>query len=209
MKNSIMIKRMVGIASLAAVVAVLQVLSLFIKFGTFSITLALVPLVVGAILYGVSGGAILGFVMGFIVLLTNSEAFFVINPFATIVLCILKSTLAGMAAGALFKLFRKKNVYVAVILASISAPLVNTGVFALGCMAFFFPTLKEWAAGSNALGFLFLGLIGVNFIIEFVVNSVLSPVIFTIVRIASKNYNIGCTFDIDDEEVEKNNEILE
>ena len=47
MNNSKKIKRMVGIASLAAIVAVLQLLSTVIKLGPFSITLALIPLVIG------------------------------------------------------------------------------------------------------------------------------------------------------------------
>ena len=199
-KNKLQIKRLVGIASLAALVAVLQLLSLFIRFGEFSITLALIPLVVGAILYGPSGGAVLGFVMGFIVLLTNSEAFFVINPFATILLCLVKSSLAGIVSGYTYKILYKKNFILAITLASILAPLVNTGVFAVGCIIFFFPTLTEWAGGSSALSYLFIVMIGINFIIEFIVNSALSPAVVSIVKIATKNYNIGSSFDIEDEE---------
>ena len=200
MKNSLRIKRMVGIASLAAVVAVLQVLSLFIKFGEISITLALIPLVVGAILYGVSGGAILGFVMGFIVLVTNAEAFYVINPVATIILCLVKSTAAGIVSALAFKLLYKKNFVVAVVLASILAPIVNTGIFALGCIVFFFDTLKTWSGGSDVLGYLFLTMIGINFIIEFLVNSILSPAVTQVSKIALKNFNLGTTFDLEDDE---------
>ena len=197
-KNKLQIKRLVGVASLAALVAVLQLLSLFIKFGEFSITLALIPLVVGSILYGPKEGGVLGFVMGFIVLLTNAEAFLVVNPLATVVLCLTKSTIAGVASGYIFKLLYKKNFVLAITLASIAAPIVNTGVFVIGCIMFFFPTLKEWAGGSNTLQFLFITMIGINFIIEFIVNSLLSPAVTSIVKIATSNYNIGSTFDVVD-----------
>ena len=42
---------MVGIAVLAALVVVLQLLSSVIKIGTVSITLTLIPIVVGAAFY--------------------------------------------------------------------------------------------------------------------------------------------------------------
>ena len=51
---------MVGIAVLAALVVVLQLLSSVIKIGTVSITLTLIPIVVGAAFYGPGAGAILG-----------------------------------------------------------------------------------------------------------------------------------------------------
>lgn len=188
MNNSLNVKRMVGIASLAAIVAVLQILSSVIKFGQFSITLALIPLVVGAIVYGPRGGGFLGFVMGFIILMMDAHAFYVINPLATIFLCLIKSTGAGIFAGLIYKVFAKKNNSLGVILASISAPLVNTGIFAIGCVLMFFPTLQEWANGSSAIGYLFLGMIGINFVIEFVINSVLAPTVIYIVKIIKSNF---------------------
>ena len=42
------IKKMVGIALMMAIVVVLQLLGQFIKFGPVSISLVLVPIVVGA-----------------------------------------------------------------------------------------------------------------------------------------------------------------
>ena len=59
MSNS-KVKRMVGIAVLMAVVVVLQLLGQFIRFGPVSISLVLLPIVVGAAVYGPGAGAILG-----------------------------------------------------------------------------------------------------------------------------------------------------
>lgn len=208
MKNKKSIQRMVGIASLAAITVVLQVIANYITFGPVSITLALIPLVIGAILYGPWAGAFLGALMGAIILTAPSTgSFLAINPFLTILICLVKTGVAGMVSGFIFKALYKKNLTLAVILAAVAAPIVNTGLFAIGCMAFFWKTLQEWAGGSNTVGFLFLTLIGINFIIEFAVNSILSPSIVYIVRIISRNYNIGANFNAgavyNDEEIDK------
>ena len=181
MKNRKKIKQMVVVASLGAIVAVLQYISMFIKFGPFNITLALTPVVVGAILYGPKAGGILGAIMGFVVLLTNSEAFFVVNPIATIFVCIAKSAIAGVAAGYIYKIGQNKNV--STVLSSVIAPIINTLFFSICCLFFFFPTLKEWAAGENTLIYLFGTMIGLQFLVELIINSMLSPLVIRLVEI--------------------------
>ena len=191
MKNSLKIKRLVGIGALLSIVVVLQIASSFVKFGPFSITLALIPLVVGAILYGPTGGAYLGFAMGLVVLGLDAGAFWAINPFATIVICLTKSTLAGVASGFVYKSLKNKNNLLATILASIVAPLVNTGLFVVGVLTLFLPTLKEWANGDNIFVFLFVGMIGLNFVIEFAINSILSPTVYYIEHVIASQFNLG------------------
>ena len=179
-KNSAKIKEMVIIASLGAIVAVLQYISMFIKFGPFNITLALTPIIIGAIVYGPKAGGILGAIMGLVVLFTNSEAFFVVNPFATIVVCIIKSTAAGIMAGYIYRWIKNKTV--SIVVSSVMTPIINTLIFAVCCLLFFFPTLQEWANGENTLVYLFGTMIGLQFIIEFVINSVLAPVVIRVVE---------------------------
>ena len=191
--NSQKIKRMVGIASLAAVVVVLQLIANYIPGpGGVSITLALIPLVIGAIIYGPTGGAILGVIMGGIILTAPSTASFLnVRPFITVVLCLVKTGVAGLVSGLVFNLLKKHNFTVAVVTASILVPILNTGIFSIGCMLFYMETLAEWAGGSNAITFLFLTMIGINFIVEFIINSVLSPTVLYIVKIVSRNFNVG------------------
>ncbi len=57
-------KKIVGIGIFTAIVVVLQLLGSFIRFGTFSISLVLIPIVVGAALYGIGAGAWLGLAFG-------------------------------------------------------------------------------------------------------------------------------------------------
>ena len=89
-----------GIGLLTAIVVVLQAMAVAIRFGVFNITLVLVPIVVGAALYGWKAGAWLGFVFGVVVLFTDAGAFLAVNVPGTIITCILKGALAGAAAGA-------------------------------------------------------------------------------------------------------------
>ncbi|MDE5565478.1 MAG: ECF transporter S component [Anaeroplasmataceae bacterium] len=214
MKNKRSIQRMVGIASLAAITVVLQVIANYITIGPVNITLALIPLVIGAILYGPLAGAFLGVLMGGIILTAPTTAGFLsINAWATVFVVLVKTGVAGAACGWIFKLLRKKNLTLAIVLATIAAPIVNTGLFAIGCLLFFMSTLKALADGSNVLGYLFLSFIGYNFLIEFAVNSVLAPTVVYIVRVVSRNYNIGSNFNAgvvyDDEELVSSEEVVE
>lgn len=183
----------VGLGLLTAIVVVLQLLGAFIRFGTFSISLVLMPIVVGAALFGVGAGAWLGLVFGVVVLLSGDAALFLgINPFGTIVTVILKGVLAGVCAGLVYKLLAKRvPTIVAVIAAAAVCPIVNTGVFLLGCRLFFFDTIKEWAAGagfgSNVGTYMIVGLVGFNFVFELAVNLILCPAIVSLIRYGEKS----------------------
>ena len=67
-------QKIVGLGLFTAIVIVLQLMGSFIRFGTFSISLVLVPVVIGAALYGAGAGAWLGFVFGVVVLLSGDAA---------------------------------------------------------------------------------------------------------------------------------------
>ncbi len=194
------VSRMTGIAFLMALSAILQVIAMFVKFGPFSITLSLIPIVVAAIIYGPSGGGFVGLAMG-VVTLFDAAAFMAYSPVATVIVCLVKATAAGVVAGFIFKALRNKNFVLAVILASISAPIVNTGLFAAGCGIIFMPIIKSFQeasvgagafeSGKTAAYFLFIGVIGFSFVLEFAINSILSPVVVRIIRIFNKNFGKG------------------
>ena len=180
----------VGIGLLTAIVVVLQFVSMALRFGTFSITLTLVPIVVGAALYGWKTGAWLGFVFGVAVLLTgDAAAFLAINIPGTIATVLVKGAMAGLCAGLVYRLVAKKNQVAAVLLSSITAPIVNTGILLVGCRLFFFDTVSAWGAGlgfENTFVYMIVGLVGINFIIELGVNLVLNPAILQIIKIGKK-----------------------
>lgn len=174
---------------LTAIVVVLQYLGSFIKFGPFSISLILIPIVIGAATCSTKISAWLGFVFGVVVLMTDAAAFLAISVPGTVITVLAKGIACGIAAGLAYKLIEKNNIYVATAFAAVIAPIVNTGIFLLGCFVFFFDTMKEWGAANgfaNAVEFMILGLVGVNFLIELAINIVLSPVIVRILKIRKK-----------------------
>ena len=179
-----------GLALLTAVVVILQFLGAFIRFGMFSISLVLIPIVVGAALYGLLAGVWLGFVFGLVVLISgDAAAFLVINPFGTVLVVLLKGALAGLCAGAVYQLLRKSSETAAVVVAAVVAPVVNTGIFLLGCLVFFLPTITEWSVAfgfENVGRYMILGLAGGNFLFELLFNMILSPVIVRLVLLGRK-----------------------
>lgn len=189
-KNHQKTRKIVGIGVFAAIVVVLQFVSMGLRFSMFSITLTLLPVVVGAALFGVGAGAILGAVFGLAVLLTgDANAFFVVNPIGTIFTVMLKGTAAGFLSGLVYNLLSGKNETIASICSAVTAPITNTGIFIICCYIFFMDTVSGWASAmgfENATAYIFIGLAGINFLIELAINLVLSPVIVRLVHIAKK-----------------------
>ena len=177
----------IGLGLLTAIVVVMQFISMGLRFGTFSITLTLIPIVVGAALYGWVSGAWLGFVFGVSVLLTgDANAFLAVNIPGTITTVLVKGILAGLCAGLVYVLISKKNQIAAVLVSAVIAPVVNTGIFILGSYVFFFDYLSGLAEGTNLFIFILVALVGINFFIELGTNLVLNPAILQIIRIGKK-----------------------
>lgn len=184
--NKFDVRKLTGLALLTAIVVVLQLLTTAVaRAGMFSFTIALVPIVVGAALYGWKSGAWLGFVFACLTLL-DAGAFFAISIPGTIITCIVKGTMAGLMAGVMYKLIEKKNKFIAVLVAAIIAPIMNSGFFILGCLLFFADFAKQLAGDTNVLVFILVGFVGINFFIELGVNLVLSPTIVKLIRIGKK-----------------------
>lgn len=181
-------RKLTGLAILTALVVILQFLP--IKGPFFLITLTLIPIVIGSALYGAFSGAWLGFIFGVTVLLSgDAAAFLTINIPGTIATVLVKGTLAGLAAGLVYKLASKVNRYFGVICSALVAPVVNTGIFLLGCRLFFMDTVNGWAAASgyeNVGAYMILSLVGINFLIELGVDLVCSPVILRLINIRKK-----------------------
>ncbi len=176
-------------AILTAMVIVLQMLGQFIRFGPFSISLVLVPIVIGAAMCGPKISTWLGFIFGVAVLMTDAAAFLAISVPGTVITVLLKGMMAGLAAGLICKVFEKKNRTLAVILAAIVCPLVNTGIFLLGCVVFFLDTVTQWGVGAgfdNVGAYLIFGMVGINFLVEMGINIFLSPVVVKLLNVGKR-----------------------
>ena len=197
-KGKMSTRTMVTGALLTALVVLLQFVSMAIRAGTFSITLSLVPIVIGAVICGKGMGTWLGLVFGITVLATGDAApFMVVNAPGTILTVLLKGTACGFVSGLVYELIckafnkRQMNVsYAAAVLSALMCPITNTGVFLLGCLAFFMKTLAVWGKGlgfGNDVGkYMIVGLAGTNFLIEMAVIIIFAPAIVRIIKVVSK-----------------------
>jgi len=166
---------------LTAIVVIMQ-LFVHIQFGIFSLSTVLVPIVVGAALYGAWAGAWLGLVFAATVLLSGEAAFFLgLNIPGTIILVIAKGVACGAVSGWMYGLIYKKNAKLAVVVASGAAPVVNTGVFILGCLIFF----------DYNMAYILTAFVGINFFIELAFNLVLSSTVLLIIKQGRKSINEG------------------
>ncbi len=182
------------LAVLLALVIVLQTVGGAIRIGTTSLSFVLVPIVLGAVLIGWWAGAFLGFVFGFIVLMygvTGADAFtnilFTDHPVLTTLTCLIKGVAAGLVPGLVYPLIAKKNKLAGVIVASALAPILNTGLFIIGALCMSGTISSNFVAeGSTVVYFLFIGCAGINFIVEFAINLILSPAIHRVVLVVEK-----------------------
>ena len=180
-------KKMVYLAVLTALVAILSFIK--IPIGMFSITLTLPAIVIGIALCGTWAGAWLGAVFATVVIVSGEAAsFMVVHPLGTVLTVYLKGILAGLVAGLIYKLLFQYRTTVAVAAAAVIAPIVNTGIFFIGCLLFFYETVSEWGAAlgyTSGISYMFLGLAGINFLIELAFNIVVCPMIVRVLQIIS------------------------
>ena len=195
MKN-VKIQRMVGIALLMALVIVLQFLGGILTTASgFSISLVLIPIVLGAAVFGPSAGAILGGTFGVIVFINCVTGTYLggamvlqANPILCFLVVMGKGILAGMAAGGVYRPLRDKSKYIAMLCAAIVCPVVNTGIFIACMLTFFREVLSAWAEGGDVVAYILTGLVVANFVPELIINVVFSPASARILQIVNKKH---------------------
>lgn len=189
-KQRASIQRLTLLALFTALVALLAYLGGFIKIGGFaSISLTLIPVVLGAALCGPLAGAWLGAVAGAVFFMTADAAFWLgLSVAGTIITVMVKGIASGLLAGVVYKLIEKKNRYVAVMTAAVVCPVVNTGIFLLGCFVFFMDAVTSGAAteGLSIGSYIIIFFVGLNFVFELLTNIILSPAIVRLLNIRKK-----------------------
>lgn len=178
-------------ALLTALVFLLQLMGSFVHFGPFSISLVLIPIVIGAATCGVAVAAWLGLVFGVAVLLSgDAAAFLAVNIPGTVATVLAKGVACGFCAGLVYRLLERFNRYAAVAAAAVVCPIVNTGVFLIGCKLFFMTIVSQWAQeaglGAEVGKFMIVVLVGMNFPVEMGSNIILSPVVVRLLNIRKR-----------------------
>ena len=193
MKNAFKIttRTITGTALLVAIELVLIVISNYVSIGPVNLNLALVPIAVAGMIFGPLSGLFVGLVNGLVTILSPStQAIFMpLAPFGTVLICLLKTGLAGFFCGLIYIPFKNSESSKVQLggsfLASALVPIINTGIFTIGCYTFFSGWLKESAASSNYDNnflFLIMVILGINFIFEFSISLLLSPSINILVN---------------------------
>ena len=198
-KKGFTTREITGTAILLALVIVLQAFGGSVSIGVVQLNFTLIPIVLGAILFGKWSGSLLGFACGIVVLvqvIMGLSPFYVViwanNPVVTVFTCVVKTTVAGFLAGLAYELIAKKNSLAAVFTASAIVPVVNTVLFIVGCLCMnksigIFQDSIEMG-GMNVLVFILVGLVTFNFFIELAINLVVSPALHRVIGVVEKRF---------------------
>lgn len=183
-KKHDIVRRISVIGLLTALTAVLSMIK--IPILGVSVTLVLPVVVIGAALFGPWVGAWLTVIPN-IIAFGEAGIFLAESPVGCVITLLLKGILAGIAAGLVYKYLHDKSYIRAVTLSALVAPIVNSGVFLLGCYIFIWDKLIAVAAEAGyGIGMLVFGMVGINFVIEIIFNTVLCPTILRLIKMASK-----------------------
>ncbi|MBE5743359.1 MAG: transmembrane 9 family protein [Clostridiales bacterium] len=181
-----------GVGVLLALVIVLQVVGGSISIGVVQLNFTLIPIVLGAILFGAGAGAFLGFACGVIILIQviiGAVPFYALiwanDPIVTTLVCLTKTTVAGFVAGIIYKLIANKNGIVAMFVASALVPIINTLIFVVGCL-FMFNSVHVLSGSQNVLVFILVSIVTFNFFVELGINLLVSPALAKVAKIITK-----------------------
>lgn len=171
--------RLALLAMLTAIILLVTCLPL--QTLGLEISLAMVPISVGAVLLGPSGGAVLGGIygvfsflqcLGFLKPSALGIALYAISPVYTVLTCIIPRILCGLLAGLIFSALRRidKTKLLRYTAACLACPLLNT-VFFMSALMLFFGQTELIQGYMQQLGvynpFLFvLAFVGVNGLVE-------------------------------------------
>ncbi len=184
------IRQMAQSAILIAVILVMAFTPLgYLRIGTLSITFLTIPVAVGAVILGPTGGALLGLVFG----LTSfaqcfgmdpfGTALMTINPFFTFVMCVVTRTLMGWLAGLLNRALHRLPVAAKSAVACASCPIFNTAFF-MSALYLFFSKSATFNEAYGSIGFaaFIFGAVTVNFALELATTLIIGTAVCTAVQ---------------------------
>ena len=184
-------KDLVRLTQMSILVAILIIMAFtplgYLKTAGVEITFMTIPVVVGAIVLGPTAGAILGGIFGITSFIqcfglsAFGAALLSINPFFTLIICLVPRILMGYFAGIIFKYLKKidKTKLWSFGVASLSGALLNTIFFMITLMLLFGNSelIKGFRKdGKNVLMFM-VAFVGINGLIEAIVTFVIGTAI--------------------------------
>lgn len=182
---------------LTALVIVLQLFGSAIPMFGITLNFSLIPIALAGILLGYVGGAIVGFVCGLVVFITTAimggepvtANLFQTDPVILTIMCIGKTTVAGLVSGLIYKLISKRNNFVAVSVGSIAIPVINTTIYVLGMLLMKDSLIAYMGWDFNSIWLVFatiLSIIWLNFVLEMVITIIFTPLTYRVIRVLDK-----------------------
>ncbi len=169
----------------------------YLKIGVVEMTLIMIPVAVGSIALGEKTGAVLGLVFGatsFYQCLNGSSLFgaalLSISPVYTLIMCIVPRVLMGFCSGLIFKALKKVPKALGYLIASLSAPIINTVLFVGSLMLFFGNStfVTELRGGLSFFPFV-VAFVGLNGLLEIILTGIVAPPVAAALEKAVKKLN--------------------
>ncbi len=168
----------------------------YLRLGAVEMTFIMIPVAVGAITLGEKSGAFLGLVFGissFIQCFGMSPfgaALLQINPIFTFIMCLVPRVLMGYLCGVIYKLLAKVKKGLAVVIASFSAPVINTILFITSLMLLFGKSdfIMGMRAGTENLMAFLIAFVGFNGVMEIITTTLIAPPVALAVEKAVKKF---------------------
>ena len=193
MKNKNQTLKLVMVAMLLGLTIVLQAISITNPITATPLAMSFIPIAVGAILYGPKCGTFLGFLWSVFILVSGQASFYMgMNVVGTLITVIVKGTLAGYLSGVLYLLLKKKNNTVAMIVAALACPIINSLIYRIGIVTFFHDYFlgNVDKSGKSPISYFIGWFLAGSFLIEVGISTVLSPVVVRICNIGRKMLNL-------------------
>ena len=200
MKKKFDTKRLVLLAMLAGILLMMSFTPLgYLNIGPLAISLNMIPVAIGAVALGPTGGAVLGAVFGITSCLqcvgiggtsAMGMLLFEISPVLTIVQRLIPRILAGWISGWIYLGMKKvTNTTLSSFVTGFCAALLNTILFMLALILLFRNTeyLQGLINGRNILVFI-CSFVGVNALVEMLAST---AVVGTICSALSRSKLIG------------------
>ena len=184
-------------AMLAAIVVLMAFTPVgYLQIGLVKMTFIMIPVAVGAITLGEKSGAFLGLVFGItsFVQCFGLDIFgttlMSINPIYTFIMCLVPRVLMGYLCGLVYKALARFKKGVAVVVASLSAPIFNTVFFMTLLMLFFGNSdyIMSMRAGTENLWAFLVAFVGLNGVMEVVSTILIAPPVALAVEKATKKF---------------------
>lgn len=168
----------------------------YLRIGAVEMTFIMIPVAVGAITLGEKSGAFLGLVFGissFIQCFGMSwfgTQLMTFSPIFTFITCIVPRVLMGYLCGIIYKALSKAKKGIAVFIASLSAPVLNTVFFITSIMLFFSKSdvIMSMREGSENILLFLIAFVGLNGLLEIIATAIISPPVSLAIEKAIKKF---------------------